>query len=135
FTLFIMMSFIFTSVILRALGSPLLGSVEVVQFLMVVAIMCALPYSEYKNSHIFVDILFNTFPKVIQKPILLVINLLTIIIMASIGVIYFQMALNNNETSHLLSLSFTLFKYLISVSFILWFLLVLGKTFSKRDEC
>ena len=52
----------FVSVIMRFLGSPVLGDVELVQLSMVVLIMGGLAYTQEKEDHIAVDILVNKFP-------------------------------------------------------------------------
>lgn len=130
----LMMGFIFLGVVLRAFKAPILGNVEVVQILMVITIMCALPYCESKGSHIVVDILFDKFHPVAQRILTFLTKVVTMIVMVVISYVYVNAALNNHETSTLLSVSFTPLKFLIAISFFLWFLHLVGETFTKRKE-
>ena len=44
-------------VVLRAFGRPIFGSVDIVQFLAVIALACAMPYTHQQKGHVGVELL------------------------------------------------------------------------------
>ena len=58
-----MMGVTLTDVIMRFLGKPIIGSIELVCFSGAVVIGFAIPYSSWSKAHIYVDFLQDTFPK------------------------------------------------------------------------
>jgi len=63
-TLILMMFLITVDVILRSsIGKPILGAYELIQFLMVILIFFALPYTAAKDGHVTVDFVYERFSK------------------------------------------------------------------------
>lgn len=137
-TIGIMMLFIFTGVVMRQLGSPVLGSVEIVQFMMVITIMSGLSYCESQNGHISVELIFDKFPKKVQNLMLIIINLLSLVCVSIIAFVYYKVVIKNfvngSNTSDLLGISFLPFETIIAICFTVWFLQLLGKTLMNRKE-
>src|SRR5699024_8795393 len=113
-----MMLYIFISVVMRKLESPLAGNVEIVQLLMVFVISCSLPYCESQDSHISIDLLFKKFAEGVQKIMQLIINVLSLVILITVAVVYYRVAfnsaINGGKTTEVLSISFFPFETLIA---------------------
>lgn len=63
----VMMFFIMTDVLLRYIfKSPILGSYEIVEYMMALLIPFGVVYCAHKKGHVAVDILFDRFPKRFQ---------------------------------------------------------------------
>lgn len=58
-----MMGVTLTDVIMRFLGKPIVGSIELVCFSGAVVVGFAIPYSSWSKSHIYVDFLQDKFPR------------------------------------------------------------------------
>ena len=60
----VMMFFIMTDVLLRYIfNSPILGSYEIVEYMMALLIPFGVVYCAHTKGHVAVDILFDRFPK------------------------------------------------------------------------
>jgi TRAP-type C4-dicarboxylate transport system permease small subunit len=57
-----MMGVTMTDIIMRALGRPIIGAVELVSFSGAVVIGFALPYSSWMKAHVIVDLLVGRLP-------------------------------------------------------------------------
>jgi len=63
-------------VILRGMGSPILGAVEIVGFMATIVLACALAPTQREEGHIGVDLLVRLFPERVQYWIQVVTSLL-----------------------------------------------------------
>lgn len=125
-TIGFMMFFIACSVIFRRFGFPILGSVELIQLMMVVTIVCSLSYSESQDAHIKVDLLYDKFPRIIQKILTIVTRVVSILVTLLIAYVYYQVFVRsvteNSLTTDLLGIPFSPFELMIALGFTAWFL-------------
>lgn len=136
--LFLMMVFVFIAVVGRSLSHPIIGDVEVVQFLMIIVIMFSLAYTQFNNAHITIGLLVDKFPKAAQLIIDAIGYLVTIIITWTIGTVFFKAVIKEflgiTIKSTLLDVPFYPFKLIIAIGLFLWglqALLKLLETFNK----
>jgi TRAP-type C4-dicarboxylate transport system permease small subunit len=73
-----MMVLVCGNVLLRLFGWPILGTYEVVSFLVAITVAFALPYCSLKKGHIAVELLVRRFPLRIQAVIDLFIGILSV---------------------------------------------------------
>jgi len=95
-TLAIMMFLTAVDVVCRyILNRPILGSMELVEYMMAVAIPFSVAYCAFCKAHVAVDFIFDHFPKLVQKIIAFPIKILTLLLVL---VITWQSYLNIIET-------------------------------------
>lgn len=127
----LMMLFISFAVISRALFTPIIGDVELVQLGMVVLIMCGLAYTEQVDGHIAIGLIVDRFPDKIQKIFSGIANFLTAIVTLTIGFIYFGVAMNHKDhmqlSSSLLNIPYYPLDFIIVLGFVMWGLQALFK--------
>ncbi|WP_404332195.1 TRAP transporter small permease [Mesobacillus maritimus] len=110
----------------RSMGHPVLGDVELVQFSMVIVIMCAMPFTEKTNSHIAIGIIVDKLPHRVQTILDILSHLLTLIFSILVA-LFFVMKLDVQQSSDLLRISYTPFKLIIVCGFTGWALEALVK--------
>lgn len=134
----IMMFFITIGVILRRLGSPLLGSVEIVQLLMVVAIMGGLSYCESKDGHIAVDLVYERVNPKFQKVLRIFSKVISLGVVSLVAFVFYQVALDSitsgSKTTDLIGIPFYPFEVIISIGFAAWFIQILGSIFIPINQ-
>jgi TRAP-type C4-dicarboxylate transport system permease small subunit len=73
-----------TSILGRALSliglGPVPGDFELVEMGTALAVFCFLPWCHLKNGHAFVDILWNTYPRWMQRGLQVLTELLTLVV-------------------------------------------------------
>lgn len=86
-TIFVMMFWIFLDVILRAFfNSPIRGTIELTgEYFMVVAVYCAISYTQKHKAHVTVDLLTDKLSKGVNKFLGLFTNLLGLIVFIVLG--------------------------------------------------
>ena len=131
FLMALMMLFISFAVISRALFTPVVGDVELVQLGMVVLIMCGLAYTEQVDGHIAIGLIVDRFSEKVQKVFTAIANLLTAIVTLVIGFVYFEVAMNHKNhmqlSSSLLDIPYYPIDFIIVLGFTLWGLQALFK--------
>lgn len=80
-----MMMVTLIDVIMRNLGHPIVGSVEIISFCGAVIIGFAIPYTSWKKAHVYVDILIDKLNPKKRKVLNSVTRLLGIALFAFIG--------------------------------------------------
>lgn len=121
-----MMLFITVNVVFRLFNVPLIGSVEIVELLMIIVIMFGLAFSQERGAHISVQIIYDKLPKRIQKLLDLISFILSVGVTMVIAIIYFNIGVNsiqtNIRTTELLKIPLYPFEFLIALGFLLWFI-------------
>jgi len=80
--LFIMMLLTTGDVIGRYLfNSPIMGTFELTEFLMVCLVFCSLAYTQSQRGHVAVDILVSRFPKFVQDVFKIINYLMTLLVL------------------------------------------------------
>jgi TRAP-type C4-dicarboxylate transport system permease small subunit len=131
-TMALMMTFISLAVISRAFNFPILGDVEIVQFGMVVLIMFSMAYSQREDAHLAIGFIVDRFSLRIQTIFDVLANSFIFLICILISWVFFGDARNNMiESSVLLNIPFYVFKFVISIGFIMWGLQALLKIFQS----
>ena len=93
--LFGIAAFIFIDVIMRYIfNSPITGSQEIVELIIVCVLYLGLPYSTFCRSHVRVDALITKFPYKARMITLGVVTLLCMLVSAPIAVQLFRQGLN-----------------------------------------
>lgn len=120
----LMMFFITYAVVSRALFTPIIGDVEVVELGMVILIMCGLAYTQQIGGHIAIGLIVDKFSE--RKQLLLDVfaSLLTAIVTLLIGYIYIHVALNHKNdmqlSTNLLEVPYYIFDFIIVLGFVMW---------------
>ena len=87
-------------------NSPIMGTFELTEFLMVCLVFCSLAYAQSQDGHIAVDILVSRFPKFVQSIIKIANDLLTLMVLILITWMSiergFEMKANNECSGTLL---------------------------------
>ncbi|MBD1380998.1 TRAP transporter small permease [Metabacillus arenae] len=138
-TITLMMFFIAAGVILRQLGSPLLGNIEIVRLMMVIIITCSLSYCESQRAHIAVELFVEKFPKKVQKIIMFMSNLMSLFVIMTIAIVYynvaFSSAINSGRTTDSYGIPFYPFEVIVAVGFTAWFVQIVVMMFTNnRNE-
>lgn len=128
--LILMMITIGIAALLRGLGHPILGDVELVQLGMVLIIVGSLAYTEQTDSHIKIGIIADNFPDIVQKIIDVCSYVLTIVfagIVAYTFIIKFEMKMQSN----ILRIPFYPLKIFLIIGFVTWCLVAVDKLIQK----
>lgn len=76
----IMMLLTAADVILRIWGTAIVGSFELVEFLMAIVVPLSIAYCEKKRQHICVDLIVQNFPKKVQPWFDLITSIITVVL-------------------------------------------------------
>ncbi|MFH1091221.1 MAG: TRAP transporter small permease [Pseudomonadota bacterium] len=115
-------------VVMRALGRPIWGAVEITGFLATIALACSLPYTHKVGGHVGVDLLIRRMPKRGQGGVDLVTSFLAMILFALVSWRSFIYALDikrSGEVSMELEFPAYLFVYFIGFAFAILTLTIL----------
>lgn len=123
-TMISMVVFITFAVISRALFTPIIGDVEIVQLGMVVLIMCGLAYTEQIKGHIAIGLIVDKLSNKTQRIMDIFSSLLTVAVTLVIGMIYIEVTLNHKNhmqlSTTLLEVPYYLFDIIIVIGFVMW---------------
>lgn len=112
-------------------NSPITGTTEVTEFMMVLVVFPALAWCAVNHRHVKVDLLMANFPPKVQ----LVVDTITLVLtLAIFTVITWQSFIESTyvrTTSSLLMLSFAPFYWILSFSFALFCLAILALVVEK----
>lgn len=112
--------------IARTVGHPIVGDVELVQFLMVLLIVGSLAYAESRNAHISIGIIIDKAPPLVRA-MTDFLSYLFVIAFCFIICWVFLERMNYELSSFLLRLPFYPFKFLLIIGFGGWGLQALLK--------
>lgn len=122
--IFLMMMVVTVAVVSRALGSPIVGDVEIVQLLMVVVIMMALGGVESEKGHVSIGLIVDRFPPRVQALLDVLAVVLTVLVTFTVSLVHFRVAwtylTERPFSSDLLSIPLYPFKIIIAIGFLLW---------------
>jgi TRAP-type transport system small permease protein len=122
--LIIMMLFLSCASILRSVGHPILGDIEVTSLLIVITIFMGIPFTQSIDGHIKIGILVDRLPMRFQKFTDIMSSFLTFCVASMIGIVYYQTAMRylieNPKFTDLLNFPLYPFKFLIMLSAVLW---------------
>lgn len=120
FCLAAMMMLTCVDVVLRAFGHPIFGSIDVVQFLAVIVLAAAMPYTQVQRGHVGVSLLVDRLGKRGQAVVDLITHLVSLVVFA---IVSWQMWLYASELWDKGEVSMTIeipkypFLYLVAVCF------------------
>jgi TRAP-type C4-dicarboxylate transport system permease small subunit len=129
--LLIMTALVFCFSLARTFGLPVIGDIEIVQFLMVVAIFSSLAFTEKTSSHIAIGILTEKMPKSLQNILGIIGKIITLIFCLMI-IWVFILKMDYTTTSLLLNIPLYPFKYLLIIGFAAWSLEIISKIIQKN---
>jgi TRAP-type C4-dicarboxylate transport system permease small subunit len=107
-------------VVLRACGHPIFGSIDIVQFLAVVVLAAAMPYTQVQRGHVGVSLLVEKLGDRAQAVVDLITHLVSLVVFA---IVAWQMWLyatelwDKGEVSMTIEISKHPFIYLVAVCF------------------
>jgi TRAP-type C4-dicarboxylate transport system permease small subunit len=117
--LFMMMLLTTCDVIGRyVFNSPIMGTFELTEFMMVCLVFCSLAYAQSQEGHIAVGILVSRFPKMIQSVVKIINYLLTLLILILITWMSIERGFEvkaNNECSGTLLIPLYPFVFAVAV--------------------
>ncbi len=116
---YIMVAMVFIFAAARTLGSPIVGDIELVQFIMVLMIVFSLAYTEKTDSHVSITLIFDKLPAKLQKVLLLLARVLTLLFCFLVCWVFLS-KMNYSSTSSLLGIVFYPFRFLLIVGFFAW---------------
>lgn len=82
----LMMALTLCDVILRNIGHPIVGSMEIIQFAGSVVVGFAIPYTTLKKSHVFVDMLIGKLSPAGQRMMNAITRIMGILLFVFIGI-------------------------------------------------
>ncbi|WP_423798632.1 TRAP transporter small permease [Neobacillus sp. SAB-20_R2A] len=122
--IFCMMALISLAVIMRAMGKPVLGDVELVEFAMIVIIMFGLAFTQKEKAHVSIGLLVDKLSTRMQNILNIFALLLTIGFSWLLSWVFFNGATKEMTgtviNSTLLSLPHYPFKFIIAIGLFLW---------------
>ncbi len=80
-----MMVITLLDIIMRNLGSPIVGTVEIISFCGSVVIGFAIPYTSWKKAHVYVDFLIEKLSPASKKSMAVITRCMGILLFAFIG--------------------------------------------------
>jgi TRAP-type C4-dicarboxylate transport system permease small subunit len=116
-----MMLMVCADVIMRALGTPIRGAVEITGFLATTALACSLPFTHVVRGHVGVDMLVRKMPERHQAVVDSVTSALALVMFAIVSWRCFVYGANlkaTGEVSMTLGMPTYYFVYFIGVAFI-----------------
>lgn len=129
--LLLMVALVFCFSVSRTIGVPIIGDIEIVQFLMAVIIFASLAFTESENSHISIGIFTEKLPLFLQN-ILGIIGKLITLIFCLLVIWVFIKKMEYSTTSLLLKIPLYPFKYLLIIGFAAWCLEIIKKFANKK---
>jgi TRAP-type C4-dicarboxylate transport system permease small subunit len=98
----IMMLVTLTDVLMRSMGRPIVGSVEIISFLGTIVVGFSIPYTSWTKGHIFVDLVtekLSPSPKKILQVVTRLIGIILFILVAYNFVLYGLDLMRSNQVS------------------------------------
>ncbi|MBS4214631.1 MULTISPECIES: TRAP transporter small permease [Neobacillus] len=129
--LLLMVALVFCFSVSRTIGVPIIGDIEIVQFLMAVIIFASLAFTESTNSHISIGILTEKFPQSLQNILGIIGKLITLVFCLVVIWVFIQ-KMEYSTTSLLLKIPLYPFKFLLVIGFAAWCLELIKKLFNKK---
>jgi TRAP-type C4-dicarboxylate transport system permease small subunit len=130
-----MMFLIMTDVILRyVFNSPIVGSYEIVQYMMTVLVSFAVVYCGYKRSHVSVDIVFDQLPPRPRSIVAFLgslIVLILFILIARENVLYIKETYDQKLTSTILYIPTFPFVAAVAIGFVAFCLVIFVEFFNS----
>jgi TRAP-type C4-dicarboxylate transport system permease small subunit len=123
-----MMMITCTDVLMRAFGHPIFGSIDVVKFLAVLVLACAMPYTHKEGGHVGVNLLVQHLGARAQS---LVDSITSLVALILFGIVSWQMWLYARELALKGEVSMTIqipvypFIYAVSICFAIFGLTIL----------
>ncbi|PWA08769.1 hypothetical protein DCC39_14270 [Pueribacillus theae] len=125
---FLMMFVVSLFAITRSIGHPIIGDIELAQFIMVLLIVTSLAFTEKTDSHVSIDLIFDRFPRKMQALLIFLAQLLTAVFCFMICWSFIA-KMNFGSNSSVLGIPFYPFRILLIIGFFAWGLEVLKKLF------
>lgn len=116
--LVIMLLTVFDVLLRYLLNSPIKGTVEISEFVLVPAVIFGIAYTQNIKGHVDVDILFSYLPRSVQTSISLTSTILSLILFILISwqsLIFSILAWKEHEHSDLLSIPSAPFRFLVFI--------------------
>lgn len=117
------MLILMANVILRPLGAPIFGIVDIVQFMMLTLIMAALAFTQSTDSHIWVDVFTSKMPTRVQRWFEGFADILTFVVAAIFAAVMLSIAIMTDprlDGSGLITIPSVPFKVFAFVGFLGW---------------
>ncbi|SEI89338.1 TRAP-type C4-dicarboxylate transport system, small permease component [Bhargavaea ginsengi] len=109
---------VFVFAVARTTGNPIIGDIELVQFVMVVLIMGSLSLSEATNTHISIGLFVDKFSPAMQRVMDFIAHLLTLAF--CLLVCWAFLSHLKTQESDLLGISYVPFKLFVIFGFLTW---------------
>ncbi|MBA4416747.1 MAG: hypothetical protein C0392_02380 [Syntrophus sp. (in: bacteria)] len=93
-TMCVIMAVTLVDVIMRPLGHPIVGALEIISFLGAIVVGFAVPYTSLTNGHIYVDFLINRFSSDRRNVIFVITRIMGIFLFFILGWFFFSMAMD-----------------------------------------
>lgn len=116
-----MIALIVFNAIKRLFSDPFAGTVEVVGWLAAIAATFSLGYAQLHKAYVYIDLLFNKFPKLVQKLVYSIMVLISIVFFAIVVWYLFQYGLTlkkQGTLSETMQFMFYPFTLLCSLGFV-----------------
>jgi TRAP-type transport system small permease protein len=117
-----------TDVVLRAFGHPIFGSIDVVKFLAVLVLACAMPITHREGGHIGVDLLVQKFSPRTQSVVDSITSLVALVLFAVVSWemwLYARELAIKGEVSMTIEIPVYPFIYCVSICFGIFCLTIL----------
>ena len=108
----------------RYFGSPILGSLDIIKYLMLVLVVLSIGYAEDQRAHVSVDILTSQLSDKAQKVCQAIAVLCTVIVAGLVAFVYYHAFISDtsaaNASTGSISIAVKPFQFLVFVGFTAW---------------
>ena len=116
--------FVTFAVASRYFGAPILGSVDIVKYLMLGLVVLSLSYAEDQRAHVRVDIVTSRLPKVAQKICEMFAVFCTVFAAGAVAFVFYQSFMSStsagNTSTGSIAIPVKPFQFLVLLGFLAW---------------
>ena len=120
FSLAAMMTLTCIDVVMRAFGHPIFGSIDIIQFLAVLVLAAAMPYTQVQRGHVGVSLLVDKMGERGQAIVDMITHLVSLVVFAIVSwemALYAKELWDKGEVSMTIEIPKYPFLYLVAVCF------------------
>lgn len=112
------------AIISRYFGAPILGSIDIVKYLMLGLVVLSLCYAQDQRAHVSVDIVTSRFPPIAQNLLDILTVICTVLASGVVALVFYQAFMSTtsagNSSTGLIAIPVKPFQFLIFLGFAAW---------------
>ena len=134
FGLMILMMIIVADVFLRCFfNRPILGSIEIVEFMLLVTVFLVLPNNQYRKINIVIDIFYSRLSQKAKRVMDVIIDVTSLAIVSLLSwraFAHFQFFLDSNSSTDLLKMPIAPFQFILAFGWLMLGIVILLDLFN-----